>query len=279
MIGPIANDGPVDFIPLIVTDRMIVTDSIVTSVDLSNGSDFDDPDERELAIQWNKTFQEVKDYHFYVSVDGGARTYLGRTGSGEKTYFRWKEGAPNIASGFTAGPQFGHRYRFFVFALREADSNLPRVAGPFTHAGPVDFLSSIVIVPDNKVIVTDDITSTVDLSNDIDYDNENERELAILWNLPYSDVNSYHVYVQIDGQPGRNYLGRTVDGNQHYLRWRADEPRLNSAYADGPGLPAHISILCLHSAQLWFSTDRWTCNTRWPGHLFRRITPQQGRGE
>ncbi len=53
----------------------------------------------------------------------------------------------------------------------------------------------------NTVIVTDDMTSSEDLSGGIDEDGESDRCLVIRWNLSYEDIQDTHVYVSIDGGP------------------------------------------------------------------------------
>jgi len=138
---PTQTQTPVPDIPL---NSIIVSDTLETFEDLSNSQDFDLPNERLLAIQWNFEFEEpVKDIHVYLIEDDNLQfSFLGRTGSGEFSFFEWRAGAQRLNAQFRDGPKFNRRYQFLIFALTESGS--PRFFGPFFTNGAVEFL------PDNN---------------------------------------------------------------------------------------------------------------------------------
>lgn len=123
--------------PVIPLDKVFITDQLDSAVDLSNGEDRDEADDRVLAIRWNLSHSDVDSYHVYVSVDGGKTQFLGSTVDSENNYLEWNESNSLIKNVWRDGPQFGHRYQFFVYVITESGS--PHHYGPFTHAGPVEF--------------------------------------------------------------------------------------------------------------------------------------------
>ena len=123
----------------IALGRVTVTDNLKTKEDISNGTDIDPADNRELVVRWNLDAQNVNvvDYHIYVDVDNSnKKTFLGRVGSGDLNFFVWQKGNRFLTPAFAEGPQSNHSYQFYVYVIRGAKGNL----GPFTHAGPVSFL-------------------------------------------------------------------------------------------------------------------------------------------
>ncbi len=115
-----------------------MTDDVNSFNDLSNGTDIDQQSQRELVVQWNYDTRDITDIHLYVKVDGGNMDYLGRTGSGAPSYFRWYPNAPKLNTAFSDGPQDGHSYQFTVIFIGETGP--VRVIRRLTHAGPVQFM-------------------------------------------------------------------------------------------------------------------------------------------
>ncbi|GEM_PF-648497 len=157
IVGPTSTPSP-RRTPAIVVDtpsptptrsvslgEVTVTDDLSSLADLSNGTDTDSANERELVVRWNVSSANLSDVHVYVSVDGGPLTYLGRTGSGVVSYLRWYPNAPLLHPTFKDGPQDGHRYSFVVFFLRAGAT--PPVIARIANAGPVTFAVESKTVP------------------------------------------------------------------------------------------------------------------------------------
>lgn len=118
-------------------NAVIVTDNLASWADLSNNVAYASPNYRALVIRWNIQEANIRDFHLYVSVNGGAPNYLGRSGDGSASTFEWSVGAERyIAPGFADGPQFGDTYRFHIYAICEGQPPL----GPFRTLGPVQFV-------------------------------------------------------------------------------------------------------------------------------------------
>ncbi len=81
--------------------------------------------------------------------------------------------------------------------------------------------------------VTDDLGSNVDLSLGKDLDPENKRQLVIHWNYPHSDINEYHVYIQVDGEK-EEFLGRHTKRNQPYMIWESGNEFIAQGFQEGP---------------------------------------------
>ncbi len=89
------------------------------------------------------------------------------------------------------------------------------------------------------IIVTDDLTTTEDLSGGTDYDAPGDRALVIRadWTLAGIDVENIrdmHVYVKVDGTLPWLYLGRTASGDDSILEWRDNNPHIFALFRDGP---------------------------------------------
>ncbi len=173
-------------------------------------------------------------YHLYVLDVGNADKpkYLGHTKDGNTNLFQWREGTRYLSGEFKYGPQFGKSYQFYVYAIL---SGAP-YAGPFQNAGPVEFkLDESVVIPSTNVIVTDDLESSVDLSNSYDEDPASNRALVIQWDLDVDDVKSYHIYVlDVGNMNAPQYLGRTKDGETTYFEWREGTRFLDNKFRQGP---------------------------------------------
>ncbi len=225
--------------PEVPVNQVVVTDDIDTYVDLSNGQDTDPNNKRELVVRWNFGDVKAKDFHVYVAEGNLASIqFLGRTNNGNANFFRWKENSHFLAKIFNPGPQPGHSYRFFVFALT-GNPKKP-VAGPIFNAGPVEFLVSADEepepgeIPANTVIVTDDLASAMDLSNGEDTDPADNRQLVVQWNFPDMPAKDFHVYVLVNNQGKAKYLGRTGSGDQNFFDWKVGTRFMAGDFKSGP---------------------------------------------
>ncbi|MFB3786632.1 MAG: hypothetical protein ACE15F_09695 [bacterium] len=250
LLGSLATSGPVLFKtadssggetpPEIPANQVVVTDDIDSYVDLSNGQDTDSKNNRELVVRWNFGDVKAKDFHIYVAEGTLASIqFLGRTGNGTANFFRWRESSHFLAKIFNPGPQPGHSYRFFVFALT-SNPKKP-AAGPIFNAGPVEFLVSEDPTPTpggikpNSVIVTDDLGSFDDLSNGTDTDPITERQLVVKWNFPDVKAKDFHVYVLANNQGKAKYLGRSGGGDVNHFDWRQGGTRfMVNEFKNGP---------------------------------------------
>lgn len=172
----------------------------------------------------------IKDFHIYVLVDRGTDyVYFGRTGDGAARQFEWKQGSPRLAPQFQKGPQFGRVYRFRIYPM--TTNGEPAFYGPFTANGSVTFLPFLT--------VTDDATTTADLSNGFDADPVDNRNLAIRWNvdptdIDFSNIQDFHIYVQTDKAGNYTYLGRTGNSNATYFLWTQGSFYTSRAFLNGP---------------------------------------------
>ncbi len=95
-----------------VPDRtIVVTDDLYSVENLVGGVDDDTSSDRALTIRWGLSEPDVTDFHLYVNVNGADDIYLGRTGTGSRLYFDWREGAAGIDPAFRDGPQFNTVYQ------------------------------------------------------------------------------------------------------------------------------------------------------------------------
>lgn len=187
---------------------------------------------RILAIQWNpnafgEEMSDVVDFHIYVRIDDSETyTYLGRTASGDATYFEWKLNSVVLFNEFLKYPQFRHTYQFRVYALT-AETHFR----PVDTAGPVDYQPAVT--------VTDDMTTTQDLSGGEDLDTVADQSLVIRWTrdpavMNLSDLKEFHVYVRIDSAGNYIYLGSTRSPFTTSLEWKRNAAGLSSLCKEGP---------------------------------------------
>ncbi len=102
--------------------------------------------------------------------------------------------------------------------------------GPVKNSGPVEYHTCL---PRGSVIVTDDTSSSYDLSLGTDFDTSDERELDIKWNLSNDGVSVYEIFVQV-GSNSPVLLGRTDDASQSHFRWNEDNANVESPFSSGP---------------------------------------------
>lgn len=142
--------APVTFLPMVT-----VTDSVHTFTDLSNGQDFDAPDERELAVRWRIDPTEfdgnaVTDFHVFAQINNARKwEYIGRTASGNAAILDWSEDAQFLSPSFREGPQFNNRYAFRVFPIAQNGS-----FGGFDGTGSVEYLQGDSSSPETTPTLT-----------------------------------------------------------------------------------------------------------------------------
>ncbi len=132
---PVPTATPLVSNIILAANQVIVTDNRWTFADLSNGVDYDDPENSDLTIRWNIPFDDIVDFHIYVKVDDEPVRYLSRTGNGESSQFTWNAKQTRLNPYYQDGPQFGHSYVFHVYAI--TGSGEPHHYGPFSTFGPV----------------------------------------------------------------------------------------------------------------------------------------------
>ena len=224
--------------PSIALNTVIVTDDITSSDDLSGGIDEDGESERCLVIRWNLAYEDIRDTHVYVSIDGGQYNYLGRTGNPSERHLEWKEGTTaTLKQQYLDGPEYGHCYSFAVYVITQ--SGVPHHYGPVQTKGEVQYVAERESIPTpvpitpHTVIVTDDTLTFEDISGQTDYDEENNRSLVVRWNYPESDIRDYHVYVS-ENSGAWQYLGRPLNRSNNYLNWTQNQQRIAPLFEDGP---------------------------------------------
>ena len=211
-------------------NKLIITDSLASSVDITGTTDEDTESERSIVIRWSKDqFEEVvEDIHVYNLI---SNEFIARTNNGSSEYFEWVENNSNLSSPTgQKGPQFNTPYKFRIFFLRVGHPNIP----PFyidmentvaikeislNNPSPTPTPTNIIIatpsptptvtptpipistptpVP-NRVWVTDNIGSNADLSDRTDFDIASNKALVIRWILNTEEVTSFHLYFKQNG--------------------------------------------------------------------------------
>ncbi len=234
--GPTPTPSPTP----VPTPVVLVTDNASTGEDLSGGQDHDSLNNRAIGIQWefNGTtidFENMIDIHIWLKDNDNNFAYLGQTNDPRATSFEWKALGNGVAPGFKSGPQYGHSYRFRIYALlnETGENGLPINIGPFPGQGT----AAVNMLP--IVTVTDNLLSLADLSNGVDSDPANDTELVIRWNpdpneVNINDIKNAHIYVYEGNNPTPVYLGRTTDESNFFV-WNAENPFLSDAFKEqGP---------------------------------------------
>ncbi|MBI1387349.1 MAG: S8 family serine peptidase [bacterium] len=138
---------------------VLVTDTIDSLDDISNGADFDELASRDLVVRW--VFQpglidpsDIGEVQVFVRRNRtGNFDYLGRAANTTDTFLEWSASTSAlIEAQYASGPQFGDDYEFQVLVLTR--SGTPLMYGPFDHAGPVQYRQSV------PATVTPTVTST-----------------------------------------------------------------------------------------------------------------------
>jgi hypothetical protein len=91
----------------------------------------------------------------------------------------------------------------------------------------------IIDIPENTIVVTDDLQSTENLIGSYDQDEEGDRALAIRWNIPDSTIIDFHIYAGANGETP-TFLTTTGNGDIHYFEWREGSTKVSEEFTDGP---------------------------------------------
>jgi hypothetical protein len=255
--GAVAYDGASTTIDL-SGSTVFVRDFAASATDLSGAADVDANNKRGLTAAWsfaNAVPADILEYHVYVRVNQADRfDYLAKTVGGSVTELNWVPGNSNITGRFRSGPQFGNFYEFIVYGI--TTSGTPRVLGPVTRSGPVQYTAGSSLSGDlltlnyggvtyqPSVTVTDDLASTTDLIGSSDTDASGGEALVVRWSVDELELNGQvvnpssiidtHVFVEVDGAP-LAYVGRVGDGTQNVYEWRAGNGSIvTNAFANGP---------------------------------------------
>lgn len=127
-------------LPNLIVGKVSVFDGILGGDDLApmgfSGVDTDNAATRALEIAWNfgAAAGSVRDYHVWVSVDGGEFTFLGQTYDGNMNYFLWSPANDfSTHANFTGGPQNGHTYQFKVIQIPFSGKQANMITGVLTY--------------------------------------------------------------------------------------------------------------------------------------------------
>ena len=230
---PVPTSTPVPLVFPLPADTVIITDDLQTQEDLTGKFDADESSTASLAIRWNFYRGGIELYHIFVSKDGGQFEFIDGV-TPDKTYYLWLK------------PEFGHRYQFMIYCqkykwmgdgesivtngnvlymsstdktptptLTYTPTNTPTPTSTFTPT-PVVFL-----IPENTIIITDDLQTTEDLSGKTDIDEFNQRALAIRWNIKNNLYDQYHIYVKKNN--GKMEFICAAEKNISYYLWTSPE--------------------------------------------------------
>jgi hypothetical protein len=233
VFGPYKTDEPILYtpedpstIPFVVS----IYDNPKKVEDLTYRYDFDSVSKKELVIHWDfdranppLDQADIQDIHIYTQMNDGEDSFLARTGDGTINSYTWKKNSPGVNKDYRDGPQYNQKYHFIVIAITKTHNTR------FYGRGPVLFKP--------KVIITDDSTSEIDLSNGIDYDSPDDCGLTIHWDFSeiiddLTEVTDYHIWVKENGI--MKFLANTNTGNASSLDWRKNTRFVSEEFANGP---------------------------------------------
>jgi hypothetical protein len=243
---------------LLTSATLQIRDSVFSKGAVIGTTDFDAPAYRGLTIAWNLEGinpVDLRGYHVYVRPNRQATfDFLCAIPDGQTKSIDWIPGNPSITGRFRSGPQLGSFYEFIVYAL--TNSGTPVAYGPITVNGPISYTAGSVLSPElaafdfggvqmqSTVTVTDDLTTTADLSGGTDTDTSGDEALVIRWHndeiilngqtLDPSAITDIHVFTSVNGDP-LSYLGRTNNPNTSFFEWRANNGNiLTTPFLNGP---------------------------------------------
>ncbi|MEW6236326.1 MAG: leucine-rich repeat protein [Candidatus Omnitrophota bacterium] len=204
-----------------------IYDNLSSIIDISGATDYDTLENRQLIISWEyNSNEQVSSYHIYVATDAtdSQGKFLGFRSS-SSTALEWKKGNISIAPAFRSGPESGS-YIFRIFALRSGKTAL----GPY---------SSRMVKLAPMFIVTDNLDSFADLSNSIDYDAPDARELVFRWHHDGGDfdpanITSFHIYVQTNNAGNFAYMGRAPSTDTVLVWKKTTDYSILPAFRSGP---------------------------------------------
>lgn len=210
-----------------------ILDRVDSSHEVTGLIDYDDPDDKRLALAWDLaeigvTRNEVENVQVYVRVNQqGGFLYLGRTSSGQPDHLEWRRNGPRLARDFRGGPDYNTEYEFQVYViLRNGNGTL----GPFAPS------ASVRIQP--IVTLTDSVDTTFDLSGGTDVDPAGDKQIVIRWvvepdEMERTNIEDFHVYVR-ESRGAFRYLGRGGNAFATYLSWEEGNPLITPSLRSGP---------------------------------------------
>ena len=218
-----------------------------SSGDLTNTTDFDQIDNRNLTIHSVGDTTGANDWHVYFRKGFGGMKYLGRTGNGSDTSLEWYPNAPLISEDFANGPDINSMYTFRMICIDgqlgpDDVYDMKGVVGYNIEGGNPIALSQpdLPYLNVGEVAIYDDILggNNLALMGEIgeDSDMNDWRALQIAWNfgVDASQVSEYHIMVSIDGGD-YEFLGQTGTGKLNYFWWTPSQEFItNPKYIDGP---------------------------------------------
>lgn len=117
---------------------------------------------------------------------------------------------------------------------------LSQIALFIVFGGIVLFFPSSIFCSDSTptellaVAVTDDPTSTQDLSYKGDRDPDSERELVIRWNGTFSSLSDVKIFVQTNFEGDYELLAKLDGTEARELRWNDSNPLIAEKFQNGP---------------------------------------------
>lgn len=219
-----------------------VFDDETTTQPLTGATDWDDLDQRRLAIRWNYGGGlPITDWHVYVRRGDYGYFYLGRTSSGAGRLYIWNN------------PDLNAQYQFRVWGLYQNDRGQNRNI-VLSQPGPVGYnltggqairlrqIANPTDLAPGAALVLDDLFHSEDLSGGTDTDAPREKALALKFNPGPGNFINVQVHVSTNGADFV-MLGQTGAADICYFRWDANDAfALTANWREGPQ----------HDATYWF---------------------------
>lgn len=233
---PTGTPTPTPVLFEIPEDTIFVTDDLQTQENLIGGFDTDIPEVKALAVRWKFKKTGFTGYHIYVSKDGGADEFLEAIPA-DTFYYLWKN------------PEFDHSYSFKIWGLSGSGNQLLESAGAvlfLSDANPTPTLTPtstptltftptptftsthtptptpvLVDIPDDTVIVTDDLQSQENLVGSFDSDRPDAKAAGLRWKFKNSNFSEIHIYYVEDG--GAQVFIEAVPAGSTYYLWKNPE--------------------------------------------------------
>ena len=218
-------------------DTIAVTDDMQSTEDLLGKYDADSPDQKALAIRWKYKGSGFTGFHIYVIKEEGQPEFIEGLPAGSM-YYVWKN------------PEFGHTYRFRVWGVLPGGGQMlettksvlylsntdplpsntptqtftptftetftPTLTPTFTPSNTPTPTPVLFDIPENSIVVTDDLQSRDDLLGKFDADSPDGKALGIRWKFKDSGFSGFHIYIIKDeGQP--EFLNGVPAGSTYFL--------------------------------------------------------------
>ncbi|MEW6235841.1 MAG: SUMF1/EgtB/PvdO family nonheme iron enzyme, partial [Candidatus Omnitrophota bacterium] len=127
---------------------------------------------------------------------------------------------PTVTPTYTSTPT-----RTPTFSPTSTYTKTPTPTSTYTKTPTATFTPTVtptIIIPENTIIITDDLQSVDDLTGKFDADAPNQRALAIRWNYIDPRFKSYHIYVKKDNE-SQSYITTITDTSITYYEWKNPE--------------------------------------------------------